>query len=274
MRHFKQSTGIAAVLLTVGLAQASFQQIAYTGGKQVNTFTVSMYSGSPGLGQHAPSPDTVKIGSIFSLRFYAVPSMLAVCGAPTRFGMQFLIPGTVQEPVDTTLSWSDIGTYAAAAPFKSLDSVPGGWSQNPQPSPAQPRAPGFDFMDAGQRNTCDGAQFSLLPRWNRAVLVQRGSGVVYTAKVSIRAYADTSFGMLPYYQMVQYIEVRYVLNQNSADLADPVAILPAPGSRSGLRLRLRAGMEYDLYNPLGIRLKRGAGKFEAAVPDPRAPRPQ
>jgi hypothetical protein len=235
----------------------------------VGSTEISMRSGDLALGTYAPSPDTVRFGNVFSLRFFAVNDPLpAVCGAKPTFAVQFLSSAIARQRADSSAAWSQHTTYSDS--LVPLDSIGSGTQANPPV-----RAPGFNLVAAGQNNNCSGSEFVLAPRWNRLVFLHRPTAGVgdYYAKVAITAYRDTSFGMLPYYHVLRSFTLTYVLNNQRlgtqpVDLSGgTVAIRPARPARGSARFG--AGVEYELYNPLGIRLRHGAGKYEPALPASR-----
>jgi hypothetical protein len=110
------------------------------------------------------------------------------------------------------------------------------------------------------------------PKWNRVVFLRYGSGIDYRAKLTFGSVIDTSYTTPPSYSSyhrIQKISLHYVLNANSTDMAGPVSLRPERPGRGDLRFGAR--VEHDLYNPLGVRLKRGAGRHEPALLKPRHP---
>jgi hypothetical protein len=266
----KKISWLAAGLLAGAPVFAITQQIAYTGGKLVGSTEISMRSGDVTTGSYAISPDTVRFGTVFALRFFMVNDPLpAVCGARPMFAVQVLPNAVVRQRPDTSVAWSQYTTWSADT-LVPVDSIGSGTNANPQF-----RAPGFNLVEAGGGNNCIGSVYILQPRWNRLVFLHRPTSGVqpYYGKVAVTAYRDTSLGILKSFTLT------YVLNQQSGQSVDltggTVAIHAVrPARPSGGNARFGAGMEYDLYNPLGVRLRRDAGRHEPALPNSRGGSPR
>ncbi len=249
--------------LLAGAASASVVEIPYSGGKVSGSHEVSLYSGSLGSGTYRATPDSLRIAAV-TLRFFVQPGPYpTVCGYKPPIGMQVIVGsfGAAWQAADTSSAWSDFQAFPQGSAIP-LDSVTGASFQEPYTDTL--RAPGYFFVEAGERNSCDGSEFSFRSHWNRVIFARWGSGVDYAAKISIRSYQDTTFGMLPMYQVLRSVSVHYVVNTTSTDLV-PIR----PGRPEQARSRFGAKVEHDLYNPLGIKIRRESGRYEPTVTVPR-----
>jgi hypothetical protein len=249
------------------LATAAVHQIPYTGGKLAGSVVLSGPSAPAVAGQPRLPQDTVKIGSGVTVRFgYASNVLPAVCGAKATYVVQ--IPGQVWQTADTSTNWNGLGTYPATG-LVAVDSL-NAWSSFFD-APAS-RAPGFPLFQSGGNNDCSGESYFMEPKWNRVVFLRFGSGIDYRAKLTFESVDDTSYFTPPgytSYHVLRKITLYYVLNANSMDLAGPVSVRPARPSRG--ETRFGAGVVHDLYNPLGLRLRREAGRHEPVLSVPRLP---
>lgn len=256
---------IAALAVTCAMvsARADVLQIPYASGKKMGTFTITLNNGS------AISPDTVRIGSALTIVPYLAYSLLAVCNNSNELGLQIRPAGggNVFRRFNRDSNWVGYTAPYLLSSNTFADSVPRLFS------PAQPanlpKARGFVFAYPGDNN-CMTETYGLDSNY-RQLMFPTGGG--YYSKLQIYAFTHTLPGPPPpQYQpkVLNTISVRYVINDTTDLSGNPVAILPAP-SRAGLKAGLAATP--DLYNPLGVRLKDGTGKFEARLPDSRRPRP-
>jgi hypothetical protein len=262
----KQLGFLWLVPVLAGLAAAAVHQIPYNGGKLAGSVVLSGPSvpatigGQPGIPQ-----DTVKIGSAVTVRFgYASNTLPAVCGAKQGYVVQIL--GAVWQTADTSSDWNGLGTYPSSG-LVAVDSI-NAWPSFDVQVPA--RAPGFGLFQSGQNNTCSGEAYIMEPKWNRVVFLRYGSGIDYRVKLTFGSVIDTSYTTPPSYtsyHRLQKISLHYVLNANSTDLAGPVSLRPSRPARGELRFGAR--VEHDLYNPLGVRMKRYAGRYEPVLSKPR-----
>jgi hypothetical protein len=125
-------------------------------------------------------------------------------------------------------------------------------------------AKGYRF---GSEQYCEGVGQYTKENWNRLVFVHNGS--VY-AKLAITAKQDTLWGSgIPSYQYIKTVTLRYLIN-SSNDLSGLITPLQR-ASKSQIGSRFGARVEQELYNALGVRLRRDAGRFEPAFPAPRKP---
>jgi hypothetical protein len=264
MKNLFVSTQGLAIIFLAGAASAAILEIPYTGGKQSGAVEISTSSGDPGSGNlgFRTHPDTVRIGGLTVRLYTGAELALTVCGFKPPTVAIFDAPfGSVRQSPDKSAEWSRFAGHPDST--IALDSVTGyqGYGTS-----ARRVGQGFNLYKAGERNTCMGAEYSMEPDWNRIVFLRFGSGVDYRAKVSFQVKRDTVFGFNPQYQILKSITLHYVLNANSNDLSGPVAIRPAR-SRGATRQGLQ--VPYDVYNPLGIRLKREPGRFAPGVRAPR-----
>jgi hypothetical protein len=249
------------VLLMAGQTSATVLQIPYTpsDGKKTGSVEISTANGL--------DPDSVKLG-LLTIRLYdGVKVALAVCGFKPTTVVQ-IVGGfsVVHQTADTSADWNQLGTYPHLSNLVKVDSIKA-WDGD-MSSGVERTAPGFALFKSGQTNTCSGAEYFMEPNWNRVVFVSFGSGINYRAKLSFQAKSDTSYGMLPRFQVLRSITMYYVITANSDDVSGgPIAVRPEARTRargsSGLKV------DYDVYNPLGIRLGRERGRFEPSLSVPR-----
>ena len=261
----KTPASLLSFAVFTGTALATVLQVPYTGGKQSGAVVISTHSGDSHSGQSSPNPDTVRIAGLTVRLYDKIDVALTVCGfkGPTvaLFTGAF---GTVWQSADTSADWNRFDTIPAGA--IAVDSVTG-WEGNGGSAPVKRVGQGFALFSAGQRNTCQGAEYFMAPKWNRVVFLRFGSGVDYRAKLSFQSKRDTTFGILPQFQVITSITLNYVINQNAKDLSGPVGLRPE--KPKGFAPRHAPKVEYDLYNPLGIRLNRAPGRFEPRLRAPR-----
>jgi hypothetical protein len=253
MQNFKRH--LALLGLFPVLAPAMTYDIPYTGGKLSGSVVISGSVSSM-------SRDTVQLGAARIYLGIGAKLMLTVCGFKPPTMVQFVAPfGSVAQSVDTSSDWNDFTAYP-----DSVTSVPPvtTWSGGGSDSLV---APGFELFRAGQNNSCAGEEYFKASGWNRVVFLRFGSGVDYRAKLSFQEMNDTVYVGPPTnttYQILRSLRLYYVVNANSTDLAGPVALRPDRPGRAAPRLR--AGAVTDLYNPLGIRLRREARAHEVVIP--------
>jgi hypothetical protein len=247
------------LLFPAAFASATVLQIPYTGGKMAGTVVISISSGGK------TTPDTLSIAGA-TIRFYFASGVLpAVCGAKPTIVAQFLAPASaIFQTLDTSADWNGLTTFLGVGNGGAVPSIDA-WEFMGASSPH--RAPGFPLFSAGQTSSCAGEEYFLAPRWNRVVFMHFGSGVDYRARMSFQVKSDTSYAPTPMlqYHVLKSLTLHYVINTASNDLSGaPVSLQPPRFSRaSAPPFDWRNA---DLYNPLGVRLRRDAGRFEPALP--------
>jgi hypothetical protein len=254
---------LAWLLVPTVFASATIVQIPYTGGKMAGTVAISTGSGGE------TTPDTLVIAGV-TIRFYFASGTLpAVCGAKPTIVAQFLAPAsTIFQTQDTSTNWNGLATFpgtgsgAAVAPIDAWEFMGASSSH---------RAPGFPLFSTGQTASCSGEEYFLSPRWNRVVFLHYGSGVDYRARMSFQVKSDTSYAPTPMlqYHVLKSLTLHYVINTASNDLSGAPVSLQPPRSRA--LASPFDGPNAELYNPLGVKLKRDPGLHEPALPArPRA----
>jgi hypothetical protein len=251
---------MVGIFLLGSLSWGSVVTVPYTSGKIAQSVTV----GTRGT----YSPDSVRVGSQFILRFYRAPSALTVCGAPTQLVLQVLVTGSARRRPDNDTNWMAYTGYPQASSMINLDSM-GPVQTGPNPYGS---APAYAYGTEGQFNTCMGATYSLAQTYQQIVFVQ--SGTTY-AKFRIFTYSGVDESVTPLLQFyyLNSISIRMVVSGNANDLVDPNPPVAIRGnfesrSRAFSNGSERARVAHDLYNPLGIRLVREPGRFEAVLPGP------
>ena len=246
-------------LLLVGQVSATVLQIPYTisEGKKTGSVEISIANGL--------DPDSVKLG-LLTMRLYdGVQVAPAVCGFKPTTVVQIL-GGEVHQTTDTSADWNQLETFPHFSNLAKVDPIKA-WDGD-MSSGVERTGPGFALFQSGQTNTCSGAEYFMERNWNRVLFVTFGSGISYRAKLSFQAKKDTTYGMLPRFQVLRSVTLYYVLTANSDDVSGgPIAVRPEVRTRargsSGLKV------DYDVYNPLGIRLGRDRGRFEPSLSVPR-----
>ncbi len=252
---------ISVYMVTFALqtARATLLEIPYSGGKKAGTVVVTKVSNVQ------MSPDTLKIG-LAVIRFSLKSDiLLAVCGAKPTIVAQFLGGfASVSQTRDTSANWNTYTTWPVFDSLVRIDSL--NILKNGMPDPEW-RAPGFDLFSEGPGRSCTGTEYFLAPRWNRVVFMQMGSGVVYRLKVSFQAQNGTTENptSMIYNSYLNSITVHYVLNANSTDVSGaPVSIRAQRVSR--VSMGAADWRRMDLYSPLGVKIHRETGRFEALIP--------
>jgi hypothetical protein len=244
------------------LTPAYALQIPYAGGKQGESIEIRTLTPSPfPWGQSSLGSVTIEIAGVFSIRFREVAAQndSSFCSSQDaalgKIFLQISGEGVVRQLADSGMDWQLHQTRPPETDLIVFASLP---------LPGDPGAVGYRFASVG---SCEGSHQFVAPNWNRLIFIRNGSR---HTKVAIVAKQDTAWGTLPYYGYLKTITLRYVVNDWD-ELSDPVAIRPVRPSRE--HPRFNASMEYDLYNPLGVRLRREPGPFEAALPSSRTARP-
>jgi hypothetical protein len=244
------------ILVVVGVAPTNALVIPYSGGKLADSVTIRTLSNLPSYGsQGILSTTTIELGNEFVVRFrwLAKTPLAGLCSMTDveydKFFVQVVATGEVRQLADSGSDWQ---LHSMRPPDSAL--VPVG----PLPFPSDSITPlGFRFALGAW---CEGTYEYVTGKWNRLIFIRNGTRY---AKLAIVARQDTSWGTLPGYSFFKSITFRYVVN-DSNELSDPVSILPAvkrqPDFRSG-----RYG-NIDLYNLLGVRLKREARPQEVVIP--------
>ena len=249
------------ILLLAGHASATVLQIPYTisEGKKTGSVEISIANGL--------DPDSVRLGGLIVRLYDGVKVALAVCGFKPTTVVQ-IIGGfsVVHQTTDTSADWNQLGTFPHLSNLVKVDSIKA-WDGD-MSSGVERTGPGFALFKSGETNSCSGAEYFMERNWNRVLFVTFGSGISYRAKLSFQAKKDTTYGMLPRFQVLRSVTLYYVLTANSDDVSGgPIAVRPEVRTRargsSGLKV------DYDVYNPLGIRLGRERGRFEPSLSVPR-----
>lgn len=263
----KLSPTLLVLAILAGPSSASIREIAYAGGKQSGSVEIVTSSGNPL--QSILNPDTVRIGGLTVRLYNRVDGVPAACSFKPLAAALFDAPlGSVRQSPDMSADWDRFGGHPdTTIPVDTLSGPQGAG----YPSAVMRGTPAVGLFKAGGTNTCMGSEYFMEPNWNRIVFLRFGSGVDYRAKLSFQAKRDTVWGFNPQYQVITSITLHYVLNANSNDLSGPAAVLPKPTGGFG---RTGVKVDYDLYNPLGVRLSPdgGRGRFEPALPAARRAR--
>jgi hypothetical protein len=98
----------------------------------------------------------------------------------------------------------------------------------------------------------------------RTLYLQDGA---HFAKFGIESIGSKQWGTVPYYAYIISIKFRYVLNDVNNLTGQTSLVRPTPRKR--IEPRFGARVEHELYNPLGVKLRREPGRFEPAVTAPR-----
>lgn len=250
---------LPALLLFTGLSPATVLDIPYPGGKRSGSFTVTVDNGK------AISPDTIRIGAALTFRVYFQILPLAVCSNRGELGIQVFATGggiTMRRPSHDT-DWIAYPSPHSLSSNVLADSVP---TLSPSDPSAPSKAQGWIIARPGDLD-CMTDTYSLDSNY-RQLLFPVGGG--YYSKIQVASFTETVPGPPPpLYQprVLNTVTVRYIINEEP-DLSGPAPIRPArpePASRFGARL------EQELYNPLGIKLRRDPGRFEPTLPGPAKP---
>jgi hypothetical protein len=258
MRH------VAWTLLLAGTASAGLLQIPYAGGKQQDSIEIRVLGYHPFLGpQTTLGSISVEMGDLFSIRFREAPPEdggSSFCSnAETALGKIFLQVSTGGETRQLADSGTNWDIHPVHPPDHTLIALPSFSLAGDSVS-----VTGYRFGSVGY---CEGSNQVVTGKWNRIVFIRKDA---HYAKFAMVAKQDTAWGNLPWYGYLKTITFRYVVN-DSNDLSDPVSIRPERRPRASARLG--TAVEQDHYNPLGVRLRRPPGRFEAAVPNSRSARP-
>lgn len=262
MAHTKMAHVLALGVFAfmTAAAQAELLEIPYTGGKKAGTVVITKVSSTQ------MSPDTVKIGAAMIRLTLKAENLIAVCGAKPTIVAQFVAPfATVSQTSDTSTNWNAYNTMPTSGlvPLDSIDIWRSGGVQ-----PAW-RAPGFDLFSEGSGRSCTNTEYLMHPRWNRVVFMPFGTGVGYRLKVSFQTLTGSTENPTPmiFNAWLNTVTMHYVLNAGSSDLSGAPVSLRRPESRVN---RITQGTKdwrtVDLYNPLGMKIRREPGRFEAVVP--------
>jgi hypothetical protein len=247
-------------------ASAAVLDIPYFGGKQEQTvevrYTDTITPIHHFFWSYAPTPDTIRAGSIFSLRLYYTrwnPDMNSLCSQMGELGIQLLSTGDVAQRKDSADAWETSTAYPDQSLLTPLPQVPHVDTGFPTIS----KAPGHVL--AGEWS-CEGTSYSLNPKWKRTLYFQGGSRF---AKIGIESVQSKSWGVIPYYGYIISVRLRYILNDSNDLAANTTSARPS--LRNRIEPRFGARVEHERYNPLGVRLRREPGRFEPSVTVPRRP---
>jgi hypothetical protein len=244
------------ILVVVGVAPTNALVIPYSGGKLADSIKVRTVSIHELLGtQSTLAGTTIQLGNVFSLKFQwkAKDTLEGLCSFKdaehNKIFLQVSAAGEVRQLSDSGTNWNAHSIRPADSVLIPLASLPVS-SDTGVPI-------GYRFALEG---VCEGTNQSVAGNWNRILFIRNGS---QHAKISIVANQDTVKCCLPSFRYLKSITLRYVVN-DSNELSDPVSLRPAvkrqPDFRSG-----RYG-NIDLYNLLGVRLKREARPQEVVIP--------
>jgi hypothetical protein len=251
-------TAAGLLALLTGAASAALHEVPYTGGKKAGTVVITKVSNT------SMSPDTVKIGPATIRLTMITDILLAVCGAKPTIAAQFVAPfAQVWQTADTSTHWNGFPAMPASG-LIGVDSID--IRKNGSPDPAW-RAPGFGLFSEGPGTSCTGTEYFMEPRWNRVVFMRFGSGVDYRLKVSFQVQTGASENPTPMIDnsWLVSLTMHYVLNANSTDVSGAPVSIRAPRVARAAPVR-GDWRTMDLYSPLGVKLRREPGRFEAVVP--------
>jgi hypothetical protein len=260
----KRLCAVFVGVLGAGVGAAATLQIPYVGGKQIDSVKISMADTTGfyyfGVQAYTIIPDTLKIGNVFSLAFHHVqglpPHLCSMTDAEYgKLYVQVFTAGTASRLIDSGFGWSEQDVHPPENSLVALDTLP---SVNGNPVPM-----GFIFA---KELYCEGTYTHLEQKWNRVIYIRNGGRY---AKVAVTANEGLGRSGLGGSFFLTKITVRYIIN-DANELGAPVAIRAARSARRDVRLG--AKMEYDLYNPLGVRLASPRSN-EPALPSSRSARP-
>ena len=252
--------GLLLLVSQFGLLHAQTIQIPYSGGKLADSVQIQTISYDHDFGTLPRLGSVfVEFGNLFSLYVRMTPPEEPLAGLcswadseKSKFFLGISTSGEAHQLADTASDWSQEASRPSEEALVPL---------SPLPAVASSDSVGFRFAS---EEICEGSIQLMFGKWNRVIFVRDGSRY---AKFAITGWQDTAWGGLPSYQYLKSLTIRYVINDTN-ELSDLVSIR-APGvdrtASRGLGVS-GAGRIEDLYNPLGVRLNRAPGRFEAAVP--------
>jgi hypothetical protein len=251
------------VLLLVAITQSAALDIPYSGGKQEQTIEVrTVHEAAPTWTVSDLRYLSITFGNLFSVQFRMMDAEDSYrCSmddsATSRIFLRVSTPGEAVQLADSGTTWDAQNSYPSPGASTPLAPVQGTYDSFP--------LPGYRF---GFEMYCEGEDQRVNPNWNRLVFVKSGS---HYAKFAITATQDTVWNVhfITGYRYIKTITLHYVVNETN-DLTGNTSLLrPSRPNRSGSRFGAR--MEHELYNPLGIRLRREPGRYEPTVTVPRKP---
>jgi len=254
---------VSIMLAVFCLSRADMLQIPYANGKLAQSIVITLDNGN------AVSPDSIRIGNAFVVEAYAAFNNLAVCSNRHELGLLFHVgEGTARRRTAIDTNWMGYPAYPVVSSMRNLDSLPRTGPVGGNPGQSFARATGYIFARPGDVE-CRASTFDFDSAFSQVIFVQAG-GV--SAKLKIVGFTQTLPGPPPpQYQdkILNTITLRLVANTDANDLVDPNPPVALRADRSTFRpgaSRLR--MEYDLYNPLGIRLRGVPGDHAPALSVP------
>jgi hypothetical protein len=253
---------LVTMILAVGgvvSALASVLEVPYTGGKIEGTLELQINSGS------SVSPDSIRFGGRggATIRFHAASYALPfVCGAKPTIVAQFLgASAAMWQTPDSSTDWNALTWLHLQR--SSLPLIEG-WDGSGGTPPPHER--GVPLFSAGSHDSCAGEDYVMSPHWNRVVFMHFGDGRDYRGRFSFQVKHDTLYAPTPTlrYRVLKHLTLHYVIAEESNDLSGAPVALNAP--RRPRAFGAPSGSVTDLYTPLGVKVRREPGRFEALVP--------
>ena len=261
MNFINRAMVVASLFCAV--SQSDVIQIPYTSGKLSQSVVITLNNGS------SISPDSIRIGTAFTVEPYLASNTLTVCNNSHELGLLLHVPsgGTTRRQTTLDTNWMGYPAFPSVGSLTDLDSVPRMGQLGI--TTGIPRGRGYIFAHPGD-DQCWTDTYSFNSAFSQVVFVQ--SGGVY-AKLKIVSFTQTLPGPPPpQYQpkTLNTITLRMVVNTNANDLVDPnppVALHRKVAYRNGGNEYSWQPHDYDLYSPLGVKLDRNSNKrYSPALP--------
>lgn len=255
--------------LFCAVSHSDVLQIPYTSGKLSQSVVITLNNGS------SISPDSIRVGTAFTVEAYLASNTLTVCSNRHELGLLLHVPsgGTTRRQATLDTNWMGYSSFPVLSSTTDLDSLPRMGQLGL--GTGVKRARGYIFAHPGD-DQCWTETYSFNAAFSQVVFVQSGS--VY-AKLKIVDFTQTLPGPPPPQwqpKTLNTITLRMVVNTNPDDLVDPnppVALRRKVAYRNGGNEYSWKPVEYDLYSPLGVKLDRNNKRYYPAIPNSRSGRP-
>ncbi len=211
-------------LMGLSITYGQVLHFPYEKGKQANSFNISLKTNST-----KNSPDSIQVGSLFTIVPYFAPSMLTVCNNRSEFGLKILIAsGQANGTLGKDTNWNGYSQYPTS--IIVLDSVPK-LMGTCCPYSNGPKALGYVFATPGDFD-CRVQTYSLEKNYGQVIFFHQGNTY---GKIKIMGYLEERYMVRDVeFSALLKINVRYLISDNINDLVDDsaaVAIHPLKSSK-------------------------------------------